>query len=254
MNISSNLTLELFNQPFLLEKRIELLFAIGRTGSMSKAAKEVPMSYKTAWEAVDKMNNLAHTPVVVKATGGSGGGGTKLTEYGENLLASYRQLQSEHERFLRRLQELTNIDTGVLEDIGRLGLQISARNQIQGRIKSIKLKRVNAEIVLALKSGHELLSVITNSAVESLGLKVSDEVVAIFKSSSVAMFKGESEKENAFNGVVQYIEEGKRNAEIILDIGEGETLVAVMPIEKCTLGITEEAYASISPKDIMIGR
>jgi len=254
MNISSNLTLELFNQPFLLEKRIELLVAIGRTGSMSKAAKEVPMSYKTAWEAVDKMNNLAHTPVVVKATGGSGGGGTKLTEYGENLLASYQQLQNEHKHFLRRLQELTNIETGVLEDIGRLGLQISARNQIQGRIKSIKLKRVNAEIVLALKSGHELLSVITNSAVESLNLKVSDEVVAIFKSSSVKMFKGVSQEENAFNGVLKHFEEGKRNAEIILDIGEGETVVAVMPIEASALTVGEKAYASISSNDIMIGR
>jgi hypothetical protein len=45
LEISSNLTLEIFNQPFLLEKRIELLIAVKRTGSISKAAKEVPMSY-----------------------------------------------------------------------------------------------------------------------------------------------------------------------------------------------------------------
>ena len=37
MEISSNLTLEIFNQPFLLEKRIELLIAIQKTGSISKA-------------------------------------------------------------------------------------------------------------------------------------------------------------------------------------------------------------------------
>ncbi len=74
MEISSNLTLELFNQPFLLEKRIELLFAIQRMGSISKAAKEVPMSYKSAWEAVDSMNNLSHTPILIKETGGVGGG------------------------------------------------------------------------------------------------------------------------------------------------------------------------------------
>ncbi|CAA6806034.1 MAG: DNA-binding domain of ModE / Molybdate-binding domain of ModE [uncultured Sulfurovum sp.] len=254
MNISSNLTLELFNQPFLLEKRIELLFAIGRTGSITKAAKEVPMSYKTAWEAVDKMNNLAHTPVVVKATGGMGGGGTKLTPYGENLLLSYRQLQSEHQRFLKRLQELTDIDKGVLNDIGRLGLQISARNQIQGRIKSIKQKEVNSEIILALKSGYELTSIITNTAVESLNLKVSDEVMAIFKSTSVKIVEGEVEEKNVFNGLVTHIEKGKDNAEIILDIGEGETLVAVMPISKELLSVTVKAHAVISAKDIMIGR
>ena len=48
MAISSNLTLELFDQPFLLEKRIELLMAIKKTGSINKAAKEVTMIYKSA--------------------------------------------------------------------------------------------------------------------------------------------------------------------------------------------------------------
>ena len=74
MEISSNLTLEILNKPFLLEKRIDLLFAIQKTGSISKAAKHVPMSYKSAWEAVDSMNNLAPTPIVEKETGGKGGG------------------------------------------------------------------------------------------------------------------------------------------------------------------------------------
>ena len=254
MNISSNLTLELFNKPFLLEKRIELLFAIGRTGSISKAAKEVPMSYKTAWEAVDSMNNLAHTPVVTKATGGSGGGGTKLTEYGENLLKSYRQLQAEHQKFLTRLQALTNIDTGTLADLGRLGLQISARNQIQGKIKSIRQKRVNSEVLLELKSGHELLSIITNSAVESLNLKVADEVMAIFKSTSVTMQKESSSRYNNFLGTLKHKEEGKLNVELILDLGEEETLVSMMPLEEANFSVGEEVVATVRPRDVMIGR
>ena len=78
MAISSNLTLELLNQPFLLEKRIELLKAIKQTGSINKAAAIVPMSYKTAWEAVEAMNNLSISPIVTKETGGAGGGGEKL--------------------------------------------------------------------------------------------------------------------------------------------------------------------------------
>ena len=66
MAISSNLTLKLLNQPFLLEKRIELLKAIKQTGSINKAAALVPMSYKTAWEAVEAMNNLSISPIVQK--------------------------------------------------------------------------------------------------------------------------------------------------------------------------------------------
>ena len=58
MEILSNLTLEIFNQPFLLEKRIELLIAVKKTGSISKAAIKVPMSYKAAWEEIEYMNNL----------------------------------------------------------------------------------------------------------------------------------------------------------------------------------------------------
>ena len=254
MNIASSLTLELFNQPFLLEKRIELLTAIGKTGSISKAAKEVPMSYKTAWEAVESMNNLAHKPVVTKATGGAGGGGTVLTEYGENLLKSYRQLQTEHQRFLKRLGELTNIDTGTLADIGRLGVQISARNQMKGSIKSIKRKCVNSEVLLELKSGNELLSIITNSAVESLNLKEGDEVMAIFKSTSVEITTQQQAEQNAFKGVIKHLEKGKRNVEVIFDLGEEETIVAVVPLEHFSLNIGESAVAVVDAKDVMIGR
>ena len=253
MNISSNLTLELLNQPFLLEKRIELLFAIGRTGSISKAAKEVPMSYKTAWEAVDSMNNLSHKAVLTKATGGTGGGGTVLTEYGENLLQSYTQLQKEHKKFLLRLQELTDIDTGMLSDIGRLGMQISARNQLQGTIKSITAKRVNAEILLELKSGNELVSVITNSAVESLNLKVNDEVMAIFKSSSVKNLEN-SDSVNIFTGLVKHLYFGKKNVELILDLGEEETLVSVMSLEENFSEVGTKVKVRVDPKDVMIGR
>jgi len=47
---------------FLGDTRIRLLEAIGRLGSISRAAKAVPMSYKAAWDALDAMNNLARPP------------------------------------------------------------------------------------------------------------------------------------------------------------------------------------------------
>ena len=256
MNISSTLTLELFNQPFLLEKRIELLYAIEKTGSISKATKEVPMSYKTAWEAVDSMNNLSHTPILTKATGGAGGGGTQLTAYGKNLLKTYTLLKEEHSKFLQRLQERTDIDTGTFNDIGRLGLQISARNQIQGIIKEIHRRKVNTEIVLKLKSGHELRSIITNSAVEFLNLQVENEVMGIFKASSVFMCK-EARYGNVFLGKIKQIFLGDERMELILDIGEEETVVSVMSldiIDATSFEIGDRAYALIQAYDVMIGR
>ena len=82
-----------FDKPELLEKRIRLLEAIGEFGSISSAAKKVGLSYKAAWEAVDTMNNLSHNPLVVKVTGGSGGGGTTLTVLGQEMVNNYTILK-----------------------------------------------------------------------------------------------------------------------------------------------------------------
>lgn len=59
---------------FLGDKRIRLLEAIDTTGSISQAAKAVPLSYKAAWDAVDDMNNVAPEPLVNRAVGGRHGG------------------------------------------------------------------------------------------------------------------------------------------------------------------------------------
>ena len=55
---------------FLGDTRIRLLEAIEKHGSISQAAKAVPISYKAAWDAIDAMNNLADQPLVVRSTGG----------------------------------------------------------------------------------------------------------------------------------------------------------------------------------------
>ena len=60
---------------FLGDKRVRLLEAIEAHGSISQAAKQVPLSYKAAWDAVDAMNNLADRPLVERSTGGRAGGG-----------------------------------------------------------------------------------------------------------------------------------------------------------------------------------
>ena len=50
--------------------RVDLLAAIGETGSISQAAKALGVSYKGAWDAIDAMNNLAGEALVERATGG----------------------------------------------------------------------------------------------------------------------------------------------------------------------------------------
>ena len=55
---------------YLGGKRIDLLEQIEATGSISRAAKAIKLSYKAAWDAVDAMNNLSERPLVVCSAGG----------------------------------------------------------------------------------------------------------------------------------------------------------------------------------------
>jgi molybdate transport system regulatory protein len=74
--------------------KADLLEAIGRTGSISAAARELDMSYRKAWTLVDEMNQCFRTPVVVAAKGGVRGGGAQVTPLGEEALARFRQIQA----------------------------------------------------------------------------------------------------------------------------------------------------------------
>jgi molybdopterin-binding protein len=65
---------------------------------------------------------------------------------------------------------------------------LSARNQFQGKIKSVKLGNVMAEIVVAV-GGLEIVSAITRGSAEHLALKVGDEVTAVIKSTEVMIAK-----------------------------------------------------------------
>lgn len=65
---------------------------------------------------------------------------------------------------------------------------LSARNQFQGKVKSVKLGNVMAEIVVTVGS-LEVVSVITRGSAEQLGLKAGDTVRAIIKSTEVMIDK-----------------------------------------------------------------
>ncbi len=85
--------------------RISLLEKVNETGSITQAAKAVGISYKTAWDAVDAMQNTSGEALVESLRGGKGGGGTRLAEAGHKLVQTYRMSQNEHQRFLSSLSE-----------------------------------------------------------------------------------------------------------------------------------------------------
>ena len=75
--------------------KVRLLEAIGRSGSISKAGRELGMSYRRAWLLVNDLNQCFQQAVVSTRPGGSQGGGAELTRFGQKLIAGYRAIESE---------------------------------------------------------------------------------------------------------------------------------------------------------------
>jgi molybdopterin-binding protein len=64
-------------------------------------------------------------------------------------------------------------------------MQLSARNVLKATVKSIVHGAVNSEVTVQLPGGQELVSVITKSSAERLGLAEGNEVCAVIKASNV---------------------------------------------------------------------
>jgi molybdate transport system regulatory protein len=73
--------------------KAELLEAIDKTGSISKAAKSMGMSYRRAWRLVDTMNCSFKSCLVETNRGGSGGGGAQLSDLGHEALAQFHKME-----------------------------------------------------------------------------------------------------------------------------------------------------------------
>jgi molybdate transport system regulatory protein len=73
--------------------KISLLEAIRDTGSLSQAARDLGMSYRRAWLLVESLRQTFLVSVTVANTGGKRGGGMRITDFGQALITSYRQLE-----------------------------------------------------------------------------------------------------------------------------------------------------------------
>jgi molybdate transport system regulatory protein len=73
--------------------KIRLLEAIRDSGSLSQGARNLGMSYRRAWTLVESLKQSFREPVTVANTGGKDGGGMLVTEFGDALIKSYRELE-----------------------------------------------------------------------------------------------------------------------------------------------------------------
>ena len=92
--------------------------------------------------------------------------------------------------FRRLLDSLTSYNTAhggehILSVERRFVVKLSARNILKGKVIKIVPGAVNSEITIEMYGGPQIISVITNTSVQNLGLKEGKEAYAVIKASSV---------------------------------------------------------------------
>jgi len=233
--VDGSLWFQRSERRYLGGERIDLLEKIDELGSISKAAKAVGISYKTAWDTVNLVNNLAETPLVERMTGGKGGGGTNLTKEGKKVVSQFRILQEEHRKYLANLDGRLEDFASLERFLRRISMKVSARNVFSGTVSKITKGAVNAEVILTLKGGASLAATVTNGAIDNLGLKDGMEAYAIIKASSIIigtdLHDAKVSARNIYCGTITKVVEGPVSTEIDVEIGGGNVVSAVITQE-----------------------
>lgn len=163
------------------DRRLEVLRLVGQSGSISQAAREVGISYKAAWQAIDTLTNLSGVALVDRTVGGSGGGGARITAQGQELLALADALA------LARRQVLSRYGEGAAL-AGSLGLHTSMRNQLPCtvlRCAALAPDDPLAMVTLQTPGGARLQSSITWESADLLGLVPGLAVLVLCKATAV---------------------------------------------------------------------
>lgn len=224
------LTAESSSNSFAIEQ-VRLLDAISKSGSISAAARELGISYKTAWERLERMNNLSEAPLVIRTAGGSQGGGSQLTPHGQQILEGFSRLAQEHDDFIEKLGSGLNRIDDLASFVASNRLISSAGNQYLGTVESVESGSVNAEITVKVNDRVPLVAIITEQSRADLAIAPGKQVIALIKASSV-LLSGSARltvsARNIIPGTIARLTTGAVNTDVTLEIGDGKTLNAVI--------------------------
>jgi molybdate transport system regulatory protein len=204
--------------------RIELLAHIDELGSISQAAKAMKMSYKAAWDAINEMNTLSPTPIVERATGGRGGGGTHLTSWGQELVAIYRRIEEVQAAFANVLEHYTDDIETLRAFTSKLTVRTSARNQLPATVTAIETEGSRVHVTVMLGWGEALRVQITRRSLEELDIRIGSHVTVLFKPTWVTLDppQPEAQHPNTLHGTITHIQD----EELSIEMAPGHTVIA----------------------------
>jgi molybdate transport system regulatory protein len=139
-------------------------------------------------------------------------------------------------------------------------MRISARNQLAGKVQHVTKGAVNAEVALILPGGETVISIITNSSIDSLGLAPGKAASAIVKASEVIVGKGvdgtKLSARNVLPGEVASLHDGAVNSEVEITLAGGTVVVASITkesVKKLGLNVGDKVSAIVKASNVMIG-
>lgn len=250
-DIDGNIWIKKDNKAFLGKGRVELLQNIHIFGSISKAAKQMKMSYKAAWDSVDIMNKLSQKPLVTKVTGGKGGGGTIITSYAKELIQAYNEISTLQKNYFNTLQNSFN------EQINDSFEEEPIFSRLLGNISNIKNVDNTYEISIKLKSTQTLVSIEDEKLVVEKNLKVDDEINFLIETNNIILTKKSqnSSARNTLLGKIIAITDDKINSNITIDCGKDDIIHAKITSSSCKkleLKVHDKVYASFKAYNIII--
>lgn len=211
-------------------RMISLLRAVDQTGSINQAAREVGLSYRGAWQMIERANNSAPKALISTATGGSRGGGTRLTPAGQALLALFLRLEDQHRQFLQQLNRTLAEDPNLLLLLQRQIVKTSATNQLFGSVTAIRPGAVTSEVDIGLKGGERLVASLSSGEIEHLGVAVGCQAVCLINAAEIVLMEAGDEGKrilsarNLLKGKVIRAQHGEVDAEVTLQLLGGDTL------------------------------
>lgn len=245
----------------ILDSRmIALLKAIDQSGSINQAAKQVGLSYKGAWQIIERANNGSPKMLISTATGGSKGGGTSLTVAGRAFIDLYTRVEQQHQQFLTDLNATLAADPDTRLLLQRLVVKTSARNQLFGNIIAIQLGAVNAEIKVKLKGGEQILVTVSLSTIESLGLSIGADALLLINNADILLTLDANHHRfmisNYLPCCVIRIQQDEINAEVMVLLPGGEILailISLHSVQKMGIEPGQALWAVFSSNSPILG-
>lgn len=219
----------------LQPRLFELLAAIDESGSLVAASKRAGLSYKGAWDMIERAALLSPRPLIDRNPGGGSERGTRLTETGMGLLAIHRRLDARKTIILRELNREFAGDPLLLQWYRGLILRSSTRNQWIGEVVNVNEGIVNAMVTLKLSTGTEIIAHVGRAFQKELKLESGTPVIAVVKAPMVHLLMDADDfclsAENQFEGVVRAVHRDDVAAEVIIGLPTGDAIVTTLSVE-----------------------